>query len=402
MTLKSFYIALFTVILVMTSVNTNPIKTSNYALITTSKTHTAGETLVLEFTHKGNTDALLYCANSYGSVMLNPIVTSTLKFEIPKTISNKSGILNWQLISASNTLSGKITVLPKAKVTSIETYIGPPNIEAGNTDYTMLVTIPTDALDNPLADSTKVTVKHQFLSLEKQDDIYTKHGFGYKNLYAYNSSGRMLINTECLGLNSKEYTINITPAIPTNFSITAKRVHDYADGNQITTLTTSIIRDRYNNIVSDGTFVTFFITNTSGHKTKTSGTTINGIANAKLLHPDHEENLNIKAYIEGMANSNRITLDYKQAVLDFNTSYSKDNRTITVGPLQSFMNQRIPDGCMVYLKIFKDQTLLNEIITQSIDGFVTFKLNEDRYPKGLYNFTIETSGITKSYPNKNL
>ena len=43
--------------------------------------------------------------------------------------------------------------------------------------------------------------------------------------------------------------------------------------------------------MSDGTYVSFFITNKKGNILKTSGTTIQGIAHSKIIHPDFEEKL---------------------------------------------------------------------------------------------------------------
>ena len=274
MSLKSLHISLITLALLVIGLITKQDNSNHsYTLITTSRVHTAGDDITLEFTFEGSPDVFMYCSSSYGSLILKPEINNSLKFEIPKILSKKSGILNWELHFGSKRNSGQIEILPKDKINAIETYIGPPSIEAGGTDYSMLVTIPTDDLDNPLIDSTKVTVKHQFLEIRELDNIYTKDGIGYKRLYSDDKSGRMLISTECLGLNSKEFDVNIVPAIPTNFTILANRIHSYADGNQMTTFKTSIIKDRFNNVVSDGTFVTFFITNKAGLKAETSGTT---------------------------------------------------------------------------------------------------------------------------------
>lgn len=373
-----------------------------YALISKQHSYTAGDSIHLKFSYKGSTEVFLYCSNSYGSVLLKPVLKNTsLNFTIPQSVSKKAGILNWQLISDKVELSNHISIKPQASIKTIESYLGPPSIEAGGTDYTMLVIIPTDPLDNPLSDSTKVEIKHQFLTNQYTSNVYTKHGFGYKNIYSDIKDGRMLISSKCLDLNSKEYDVNIVPAIPTNFKINADRIHNYADGNQITTFKTSIIKDRYDNIVSDGTMVTFFITNKDGYKSKTSGVSINGIATAKLLHPDHKDQWTIKAYVEGMANSNTITLQYKKAITDFEISFSQDNRVITVGPLKSFMKQRIPDGLRVQLAIYRDDILEDEAMEHALNGFTTFQLNPDRFPKGTYKLVFTAAGISKTYTEVN-
>ena len=369
-------------------------------LLTTETEFEAGSIIDLKFSTKNGYGPNLYLSNSYGSIILSSsLKKSILSYRLPKSFSNKRGIINWKLLSGDSLLSGKFNIYPKQEVATMETYLGPPSIEAGGTDYTMLVVIPTDTYDNPLKDSTQVSVRHQFLTNVNRDVIYTKNGIGYKNIFSELKTGRILISSESLNKNSKEYDVNVLPAIPTNFSITYKRNHEYADGNQITSFSTSIIKDKHGNVVSDGTYVDFFITNTSNHILKTSGSTINGSATAKMIHPDHRDSWTVKAFIEGMAESNSLSLSYKQAVLDFQVRFSKDNRTVTIGPLKSFMNQMIPDGLEIKLHIYKNGTKMKTLYKNSFEGYTSFKLNSDSFPKDNYTFKIETAGIEKTYQN---
>ncbi|MBU2921987.1 hypothetical protein KO504_11595 [Winogradskyella psychrotolerans] len=404
MTFKYLYISFISLLLLTSTIVVNTIENdATYTLLTTKREFIAGESITLRFAFTGDPEILLYGSNSYGSILLEPEVNDQeLTFVLPRVISNKSGVFNWQLQTTSHPISGHITIHPKSKIEAIESYLGPPSVEAGGTDYTMLVVIPTDDLDNPLADNTSVTIKHQFLTNTYASDVITKNGFAYKNIYSETKKGRMLISSACLDLNSKEFDVNVMPAIPTNFKIASERIHDYADGNQITTFKTSVIKDRYDNIISDGTFVTFFITNTAGYKSKTSGTTINGIASAKMLHPDFEDQWSIKAYVEGMANSDTIVLNYKQAISDFEVAFSEDNRTLTLGPIQSFMNQRVPDGLTIKLSIYKDGMLVHQPTKDTFNGMAEFYLDKDRYPKGVYDVELKTAGIVKSYKTINL
>ncbi|MFD1017353.1 hypothetical protein [Winogradskyella rapida] len=375
----------------------------NYEYLSKTTEFEVGTPIVLKFSAPNSEKPLLYCSNSYGATLITPVLTSgALTYTIPENMSKKIGILNWELRSDFSNNSGSLTLNPKAEVASMETYIGPPSIEAGGTDYTMLVIIPTDSLDNPVPNNTLVTETHQFLDAEEANSIYTNNFIAFKNLYSEKESGRLLVASECLGVHSKEFTINVAAAIPTDFSISATRPHAYADGNQITTFTTSILKDEHNNVVSDGTFVTFFITDQDKHILKTTGTTIDGVAQAKIIHPDHEAQWEIKAYVEGMSESPSIALTYHQVINDFEVVFSDKNRTINVGPLQSFMGQMIPDGLHVTLHIYKDKTLVNSIVKTSFNGYVHFNLNPAIYTNGHYNFSIETAGKTKEFNTKKL
>jgi hypothetical protein len=301
------------------------------------------------------------------------------------------------IINSTEAIFGNINVLSKIQPKTIETYLGPQSIDAGGIDFTMLVLIPTDSLDNPIRNNSKVFVKNQFLKSENKDTIFTDKLIGYNTFFSPLKSGRMIISSESFGLNSKEFDVNIMPAIATNFKLFIQRNHEYADGNQITTFFTSVIKDKNNNIVSDGSYIEFYITNKKGDILKTSGTTINGIAKAKIIHPDFEENWKIKAFFVGISESDVLEIKYKKVIEDYNVSFLKNNRDIKVGPLKSFMNQIIPDGLSVKVAIYKDNILIDELFKESKSGFTNFYLDPNVFENNLYKIIIETAGIKKEF-----
>jgi hypothetical protein len=363
---------------------------------------TAGQEIILNFKNLQKNAPMLFCSGNYGTTLIDPIIKKGItSYRIPLSISNKSGILNWTLL-VKKPLNGQIKIIPKHKVSTMETYLGPPSIEAGGKDYTMLVVIPTDTLDNPLKKGTEVIVKHQFLANEIENKINTKNLIAYRNIYSPNKSGRMIISSESLRKNSKEFDVNIMPSIPTNFTISTHRNHTYADGNQITTFSTSIIKDTLGNTVSDGTYVEFYIRNKRNAILKTSGTTISGIAKANMIHPDQEEQWKIKAYITGMAESNSINISFQQVITDFDVSFSEKNRTLRIGPLKSFMNQMIPDGLQVVLNVTNDNQPIKTIHRASKKGFVIFTLKPGVFKNGTYTFLIEIAGIKKTIKAKKI
>ncbi|WCC43893.1 hypothetical protein PJW08_08620 [Tenacibaculum finnmarkense] len=372
-------------------------------LLTQQKDFIAGDTIHLKFNSNNTKIYQIYCSNSYGSTLLNSEINNdTIIFKIPPYLSNKIGVLNWKIVNDKNNISGQFKIIPKHNPISLETYLGPPSIEAGSIDYTMLVVIPTDDLDNPLKKGTSVKVKHQFLKSERKVNVLTDNLIAFKKIYSPLKSGRMLISSASLGLNSKEYSLNIMPAIGTDFKLFFKRNHKYADGNQITTFYTSIIKDKNKNVISDGSFVDFFITNKKGNMLKTSGTTINGIAYAKMIHPEFEDTWKVKAYITGISESKILKISYKKIIEKFDINFSNNNRTVKIGPLKSFMNQMIPDGLKVKLAIYKDEKLLNDIIKKSKDGFVYFNLNSNIYKNGNYTIKITAAAVTETFQAKKL
>ncbi|MBU3013060.1 hypothetical protein KO506_16725 [Polaribacter vadi] len=373
---------------------------TNAVLLSKKTTYTVHENIKLEFNIKNDTLIKLYCTNSYGSILLKPtILKDKISFDIPKFLSKKRGILYWKTINFKETISGKISISSQQQPRTLETYIGPPSIDAGGLDYTMLVVIPTDSLDNPILDNSNVDVKYQFLKSERKVPIKTKNLIAYRNIYSPRKSGRMIVSSESYGLNSKEFDVNIMPAIATNFKIYYHRNHDYADGNQITTFYTSIIKDKNKNIVSDGSYIEFYITNKKGGILKASGTTINGVAHTKIIHPDFEESWKVQAFFIGISQSNVINLTYKKVIEDFNTQFFDNNREIKIGPLTSFMDQLIPDGLAVKLFIYKENKIVGELFKESNQGYASFYLNPNIYENGSYRMVVETAGIKKEYNN---
>ncbi len=395
----NFFFVLFFMLIKLVSAQDN----ETIKLVTDKTNFVAGTQITLAFKATKKENYKLYCANSYGATVLKATLENkNIIFKIPFYISNKKGVIHWKLIGINTLLKGQLYIVAKDSPKTIETYLGPPSIEAGGKDYTMLIAIPTDSLDNPLKQNTQVNIKQQFLSKEDTNLVFTKNLISYKNIYSPLKSGRMLLSSSSKNLNSKEFDVNIMPAIATNFNISMHRNHAYADGNQITTFYTSIIKDKNKNIISDGSFVDFFITNKKGNILKTSGNSINGIAHAKIIHPEIEDTWQVKAYVIGIAESDILKVSYKKVIKEINVTFSDTNRTIKIGPLKSFMGQMIPDGLKVRLIINQKNKIINELIKTSRNGFATFNLDANIYKNDSYDITIIVADISKTYKSKKL
>ena len=185
----------------------------------------------------------------------------------------------------------------------------------------------------------------------------------------------------------------VYPHLATGFSIFAERPHKYADGDQITLLKTSIIKDRYGNIVSDGTQVEFMIQDSDSTLYRAVGSTINGMATTQVNHPRAATTLTIKAGISGIAESAPLVVDYLAAVNNF--EYRLRERTLTVGPVHAFMGQRIPQGTPIHLKL---QGANGEYVVTKYadDGMATFVLPVEQVAAGTWEINIMVLGKVQS------
>ncbi|WP_298155954.1 hypothetical protein [Flavobacterium sp.] len=379
-------------------------KPASFHLISRESSFRAGEPVALRFSASPDSEIpMLFIIHSYGKTILEPKKEKDkFVFIFPESYSTKTGTISWFLTTENKTLiQGNVEILPSNKSqVYIENYLGPRSILAGGKEFTMMVTVPSDGFDNPLADNTPVLIKHQFLDNISVTTEKTMNFIAWKDIFSENKSGKLLVSSDCSQTATKEIETEIYPNIATDFTINYARNHAFADGNQITKFTTSIIKDAYGNTVSDGTMVTFNITNANQKNLKTFGTTIGGIATAQLLHPDHQDDYIVKAYVTGIATSNRLRIHYNPLIASFNYDFTNQNRTLQVGPLRSFMGQLVPDGIQVKVVVYHGQKAVATLYEESNKGYASFVLPADIYKEKTYRFKITTLGVTQTTETK--
>lgn len=370
-------------------------------LITDKQAFVAGQPIRLKFqtTRKGIVQLVL--SNAFGSSTLIPEKNEQdLLFTIPKNYSRKSGICNWVLLINGKSFSqGSIQIAPQtSSKATLETYFGPRSITAGGIDFSMIVCIATDPFDNVYPKGTEALFKSQFLNTISESIVPSKDFISWKRIYSEEKSGRILVTASVEEITSKELTTIVFAANAESFSVAEQRNHIYADGNQIMSFSTNVIRDKYNNIISDGTMVNFIIENTKGALLKTIAPTIGGIAKAAMLHPSEKDAWKITAYVTGAAKSNTIKIKFDTAITDFDVNFSADNRTILIGPLKSFMQQLVPDGILIQLDLYSNtgEYIESKKISSS-EGLGTMLLPSEYFVNGNYHLVIKTVGITKKY-----
>ena len=366
---------------------------------TVSVPSTVGMGLEFEFHVQGDGNLALLLDSSFGSMLFKPKISNDkVRFTVLPKFTQQAGEYSWKLLGNSKVLFSDTFVLaPRSGGTHVmETYFGPRNVRAGGDDYAMLTVMPTDGYDNPLPDSTLVSISQQISSKTKVLESSIKDGIAWKLLYGEESTGRMLVSAAVGNTPSKELTAMISPSNSRNFTIGFERVHEYADANQVISFTTSVIRDKYGNRVSDGTLVNFIVVNKEGALLKSMGTTLGGVATAKMLHPSHAEDWQVKAFITGEAESDMLKLRFKSAVQDFKVGLSKTNRKITVGPILGFMGQLVPEGLLIELEIYDGNGDFIEVKqNNSRMGKGSFELKEGFYPSGQYQIVVHLAGIKK-------
>lgn len=366
----------------------------SYSLLTPAKIYKAGSPIALSFKSSSKEKTSLLLKSSYGSIVLSAKQSNdTLSYTVPEFYTQKAGHISWVLIANEKHINGSFDIIPEDDV-RLENYLGPRSMPAGDGHYTMMVSIPTDRYDNPKPDRTPTVIKTQFLNNITEQNIPTKDFISWKRIYSPEKAGKILTSVTCMNTETKETETDVYATIPTNFTIDYTRNHAFADGNQVTILNSSIIKDKFGNTVGDGTMVTYIATTTENSVLKTYGNTVQGMAQAEILSPEQADTYTIKAYINGMAESNTINIKYKQIKTSIDYTLSDDKRTITVGAITSFMNQIAPDGTTVTLQVYHKDKIVGSINEYTRKGMAVFKLSDKEYRDKEYRFTITTFGNT--------
>ncbi len=372
------------------------------ALLSADSEYEAGSTIALKVLRKGSEQSWpLLISGSYGKVLVPAQVASdTLIYRLPPAISHKKGLVNWKLISQTQTLSGEFEIKSTGRAAMIETYLGPPSIVAGGRDFAMQISQPIDRLDNLLEDGAQVHMKYHFLDDAVNDSIQLKNSYAFRTIYSPKRTGRMVALSSMQRQHTAEFVLDVLPGLPSDFDLSYDRVHPYADGNQICTFKTSVIVDADNNKVADGTLVQFVVSNQLNEHLSTYGTTIDGIAEADLIHPEQESVWTLKAFVPGMAESNAIEINFEKAIADF-PIHTVNHNQIVVGPIRSFMNQDIPDGFSVQLYLKSQQKFEQLDIGYTRKGYVYFELPGPLRTAKKTEFLIKAGDITKTYNIQN-
>ena len=95
-----------------------------------------------------------------------------------------------------------------------------------------------------------------------------------------------------------------------------------------------------------------------------------------------------------------MNIAYKTILSTFNYTFSDGNRTLTVGPLKSFMNQVVPDGIKVTVNVLQGNKLITTLQEDTSNGIAKFYISPDFYKAENYRFEITTLGITQKSETK--
>ena len=358
-------------------------------------------TIVVESTPLTATGKILLTAQgSFGYLPQQAmLVSGRAVFALDPLHTRRAGLV--QLIAHGGSVVAKqdLAMTPGLAADPLLPLIGPRSIVADGKHWTMAVIAPRDALDNPVADGTVVTVRAQHPILPGAEPATglaiirtrTQNLLAWARIDSRTRAGRMLISASAGTGHSPERSVMEVPGIPLPFTLTADRLTVPADGRQVVKIESDPITDRYGNQLFDGTHVTLLAATAAGEQRTLPAITIDGRVYATLQAPNQPGTMFVRAWIDGVSSA-LLQLEFTPgpAVQTINvvTKTTSEGIVITAGPLVGQLDQFIPDGADVTFTITAPDGTLRQVVAPADYGYAEILVRALTLQPGIYQVQV--------------
>lgn len=376
------------------SASPTPITLDGRLTITAPDTATVGDTIELTIgpaAAPNGTPIQLTLLGSYGPQLLRAeFQNGQAWFQIPAEMTTRSGTVTLHARSGNAHGEHTLELLPDEPIEPLIPLVGPRSLIADGDHWAMAVVIPFDQYGNPIAEGTPV----QMRALHPGEHLtqYTpkvKHLLAWQRMYSRTTAGRTVITANIGRVYGPEAILMEIAGWPEPFTITADPPTLPADGFQLITLRTSIIRDKNDNILPDGTQLTFVMNGADGRTRTIPAQIVDGVAETFMQTPLVSGDYKIQATILGMQ-SNPLTIEFTPGPaigrfpLDFELNNQDGAVYLTAGPIIGNLEQYVPDGTPVTFEITDEQNNTQTAIAYTDQGYATAELRRIQFTDGRY------------------
>lgn len=292
-----------------------------------------------------------------------------------------------------------LQIVPGPAADPVLPLVGPRSIATGGDDWTMVVTTPRDALDNPVAEQTKVTFRVQHPPAPGEApatalvtmETYTQHLLAWARITSGNYAGAMLIAATAGFAHSPERTVIETPSLPVPFQLIADKRSLPADGRQLVRLTSSQITDRFGNVLLDGVNVTVLADIPGQDRRTLPATTIDGRIYTSIQAPSQPGTMTVQAWIAGVASAPLSLVFTPGPAVEPILVVTQPVATginLIAGPLVGPLGQFIPDGAAVTFAITAPDGNVQTVVAPADYGYARILLRQLTLLAGVYQVTV--------------
>lgn len=343
-----------------------------------------------------DTDVYLIVVGSYGVLTLHDsFLNGTAHIALPSTITNYTGAVTLTAHVGTVQSMAQMMILPGPAVDPVVPLVGARSIVADGQDWSMTVAIPHDVFGNPITEHTPVDV-HVYRPDGEQKSFSThiRHLLAWQRITSRTHAGRTSIAVTTQQAHGPESHLLEVAGLPVNFRLMADPPTLPADGQQLLSLRTEPLHDRFGNPLPDGTLVTFVVEMPGGEPRRIPTYTIDSVAEAPLQAPELSGNAMVYAVAAGVV-SESLTISFTDglAVGDFvvNATVLSETVVLETGSLLGTLQQHIPDGSQVDFVIVGDANQ-QRLSTVSEEGKAEIVLRKATLEPGHYSVIVRVGG----------
>lgn len=326
-------------------------------------------------------------------------VNGIARFSFPIVHTRFAGTVELRASADQVAAGAALEIVPGPAVDPLLPLVGPRSIVTGGEHWTMAVTTPRDALDNPVAEHTLVTFRVQHPPAPDQApatgletmEAYTQHLLAWARIYSGNYAGAMLIAANADFGHSPERTVMETPGLPVPFQLQVDKRRVPADGRQLVRLTSSQITDRFGNVLLDGVNVTVLADIPGQDRRSLPATTIDGRIYTTIQAPSQPGAMRVQAWIAGVASA-PLQIEFTpgpavQPILVV-TQRAAAGLILRAGPLLGQLGQFVPDGIAVTFIITAPDGSVETVVAPADYGYAQILLRQLTLLAGAYQVTV--------------
>ena len=288
----------------------------------------------------------------------------------------------------------KFMIKPLNAINKMESFNGPKSLFANDANGSMNVSIPHDKYGNPMMSPSKVKYQTSYNGqIEKSEEKDISHLLSYQINSSKKQEGKYLIGSSVNEGFSQEQELIIGASMPVDFTIKLIDHYPYADSRQLMHLKTSVLKDKWGNVVADGTIVLFNIMEEGEMIGSYQSITIGGIANVYIENPSVAVRWKITAGLYDQLTSNEIEVNFNKNVADFPVEWNNKTNSLIIGPVVGILGQLAPNGTEVKISAI-DSELEDFIFLE--DGKVNYKISFDWIERQAKAFEVLIGGHLKT------
>lgn len=266
---------------------------------------------------------------------------------VPPNPTAEAGIVLVSARTADRVAITTMEVLPGQARDPVESFLGPRTVVADGDDASMIVAVPTDRFGNPVSQGTTVDYLITRPSQTTDRRVAPVDGLlSYVWIESGTVAGRTRVSVTVDGASGQERTLLEVAGRPESLELELADPVPSADGATLVELRTGVIRDRFGNVLPDGTSAVLEATGSTRTRRSTSET-IDGVVRFVVEVPRRPGPATFTAFASGAASA-PITIDFPAAVEEVPVRVTSvaDGRQVLIGPVLTVGGSYVPDGTL--------------------------------------------------------